>query len=88
MEIESIIGFAAASLTTFSFLPQVIRVIMTKKTEDISRNMYLLLNAGICLWLTYGFLRTDYPIIVSNLVTLVFSLTILFFKLRENKEGL
>ncbi|MBP9888516.1 MAG: SemiSWEET transporter [Leptospiraceae bacterium] len=86
MELESIIGYTAASLTTLSFLPQAIRVIMTKKTEDISRNMYLLLNAGICLWLTYGILKNDFPIILSNIVTLVFSITILVFKLKEKKK--
>jgi MtN3 and saliva related transmembrane protein len=85
MELESIVGYVAASLTTISFLPQAIRVVMTKKTEDISRNMYLLLNTGVCLWLAYGILRKDMPIILSNIITLFFSLTILIFKLREKK---
>ncbi len=85
MELESIIGYVAASLTTFSFLPQLIRVVMTRRTEDISRNMYILLNIGICLWLTYGILKKDFPIIASNIITLIFSLTILIFKLREKK---
>ncbi len=85
MELESIIGYVAAFLTTISFLPQVIRVVITKKTEDISRNMYLLLNAGVCFWLAYGFLRLDTPIIIANTITLIFSLTILIFKLREKK---
>lgn len=86
MELESIIGYTAASLTTLSFLPQAIRVIMTKKTEDISRNMYILLNTGVCLWLTYGILKNDFPIILSNIVTLFFSMTILIFKLKEKRK--
>ncbi|HMV43725.1 MAG TPA: SemiSWEET transporter [Leptospiraceae bacterium] len=81
MEFESIIGYIAASLTTISFLPQMIRVVMTKKTEDISRNMYILLNIGVSFWLFYGFLKTDYPIIIANTITLVFSLTILIYKI-------
>lgn len=85
MELETFIGYAAASLTTFSFLPQMIRVVMTRRTEDISRNMYILFNLGVCLWLAYGFLKWDLPIIVANIVTLFFSLTILFFKLTEKK---
>ncbi len=85
MELETFIGYAAASLTTFSFLPQMIRVVMTRRTEDISRNMYILFNLGVCLWLAYGFLKSDLPIIIANIVTLIFSLTILFFKLTEKK---
>lgn len=85
MELESIVGYAAAFLTTISFLPQVIRVVMTKKTEDISRNMYILLNTGVCFWLAYGCLKMDTPIIIANTFTLIFSLTILIFKLREKK---
>ncbi|MBK8395302.1 MAG: SemiSWEET transporter [Leptospiraceae bacterium] len=83
MELESLIGYLAATLTTISFLPQVIRVVLTKKTEDISRNMYILLNIGICLWLTYGIMKMDLPIILANGITFVFSFTILIFKLRE-----
>lgn len=82
MELESIVGYIAAALTTFSFLPQAIRVILTKKTEDISRNMYILFNAGVMFWLVYGFLKNDFPIILANVITLVFSLTILVYKLK------
>ena len=51
---------------------------MTRRTEDISKNMYILFNLGVCLWLAYGFLKSDLPIIIANIVTLIFSLTILF----------
>ncbi|MBP7284574.1 MAG: SemiSWEET family sugar transporter [Leptospiraceae bacterium] len=86
MDIESLIGYMAACLTTISFLPQVIRVVLTKRTEDISRNMYILLNLGVCLWLSYGIMKSDLPIILANGITLIFSFTILVFKLREKKQ--
>ena len=78
------IGYLAAFLTTFAFLPQAIRVITYKKTEDISRNMYIMLVLGIILWLTYGILKNDLPIILANAVTLAFSCIILYYKLTEN----
>jgi MtN3 and saliva related transmembrane protein len=83
---DSIVGYVAAFLTTVSFLPQVLRVILTKSTRDISQNMYLVLSTGVFLWLVYGFLKSDLPIILANSVTLVFTLIILFLKLREKED--
>ncbi|HNO23983.1 MAG TPA: SemiSWEET transporter [Leptospiraceae bacterium] len=80
-----IIGYIGAALTTAAFLPQALRVIQTKQTRDISRNMYILLTAGICFWLVYGFMKNSVPILLANSVTLVFSLMILFYKLKEEK---
>jgi MtN3 and saliva related transmembrane protein len=82
---ELFIGYLAAILTTVSFLPQVLRVVVTKKTRDISRNMYIVLSIGVFLWLVYGFMKSDLPIILANLLTLLFTLTILVFK-RTSKE--
>ena len=86
MDIDALLGYIAASLTTFSFLPQLIRVALTRKTEDISRNMYILLNIGVFLWFVYGFRKNDYPIMLANLITLIFCITILYFKLNEKKD--
>lgn len=80
------IGYVAAILTTISFLPQVLRVVLTKKTRDISRNMYVLLSSGIFLWLIYGFLKQDLPIILANSLTLFFTLVILFYKISEKND--
>jgi MtN3 and saliva related transmembrane protein len=84
---EIYIGYCAAFLTTFAFLPQAIRVITYKKTEDISRNMYIMLVLGITFWLTYGILKKDLPIILSNSVTLAFSCIILYYKLTEERRN-
>ncbi len=80
---ENFLGYIAAFLTTVSFLPQVMRVILTEQTRDISRNMYLLLALGVFLWMIYGFLKGDLPIILANSITLVFVLIILVYKIRE-----
>lgn len=76
------IGLAAAILTTSAFLPQVIKTWRTRKTRDISLGMFLALCLGICLWVVYGILRMDLPVILGNAVSLAFAGTILAFKLR------
>lgn len=82
MELVTIIGFVAASLTTFAFLPQAIKTWKTKSTKDISLFMFSALNTGIFLWLIYGLMLNEYPIIFANLITLVFSLPILWLKIK------
>ncbi|TGM78532.1 hypothetical protein EHR04_01840 [Leptospira levettii] len=83
---ENLIGYVAAFLTTVSFLPQVLRVVMTKQTRDISRNMYIMFFFGVVLWFVYGVLKSDFPIILANLVTLFFVTIILYYKINEGKE--
>ncbi|TGL74118.1 SemiSWEET transporter [Leptospira jelokensis] len=83
---ENLIGYVAAFLTTVSFLPQVLRVVLTKQTRDISRNMYLLFFLGVVLWFVYGILKSDFPIILANVVTLFFVTIILYYKLTEGKQ--
>jgi len=78
----TVLGFAAALVTTLAFLPQVIKVWRTRSTADISLLTFLTLCAGIVLWLAYGVLKTDFPLIAANGVTLVLAGTILVFKLR------
>ncbi len=76
------IGLVAAVLTTAAFLPQVIKTWRTRKTRDISLGMFLVLCLGIFLWLVYGLLRDDLPLILANAVTLALAGTILVFKLK------
>ena len=78
----TVLGLDAASLTTAAFLPQVIKIWRTRKTRDISLGMFLVLCAGIGLWLVYGILRNDFPLILANAVTLVLAGTILLLKLK------
>jgi MtN3 and saliva related transmembrane protein len=75
-------GFSAAVLTTAAFIPQALKTITTKNTKDLSLPMYLILTTGILFWLIYGILIIDYPIILANVVTLVFALIILVNKIR------
>ena len=77
------VGLLAAFCSTAAFLPQVIKTWRTRSTKDISLVMFTVLIIGILLWLTYGIIIQDIPLIVANAVTLVFAGTILFFKLKH-----
>lgn len=76
------IGLAAATLTTTAFAPQAIKAWRTRSTHDVSLGMFLMLVVGIALWLTYGLLIDDMPLIAANTVTLGLAGTILAAKLR------
>nr|WP_221892401.1 SemiSWEET transporter [Teredinibacter haidensis] len=74
------LGYIAACFTTFSFLPQAIKVIRTRDTKALSLWMYAVFTIGILLWLAYGVVRNDSAIIVANIVTFFLSFIILFIK--------
>lgn len=78
-----IIGIAAGILTTVAFLPQLIRAIKTKHTKDLSLVTFSLFGAGVFLWLIYGVLLKEFPIILANAVTLVFIVLIAIMKIKH-----
>lgn len=75
-------GFAAAFLTSISFVPQAVMTIRTRNTSGISRAMYSMFTVGVALWLVYGIALESWPMIVANTVTLGLAATILGLKLR------
>lgn len=79
---NEIIGSLAATLTTCAFIPQVVRIIQTRHTKDISLLMYLAFTLGVALWLAYGVLLNSWPIIIANGITLLLSSAVLFMKIR------
>jgi MtN3 and saliva related transmembrane protein len=80
--ITTLIGLLAATCTTGSFLPQVIRAWRTRSTRDVSALMFVLLVTGNALWLLYGALIGDLPLVVANLITITLVAIILALKLR------
>ena len=77
-----LLGFAAATCTTIAYAPQFIKVWKTRSTEDISLGMFLVMVFGILLWLVYGLLSGDGPLIVANAITIVLAGGILVMKLK------
>jgi MtN3 and saliva related transmembrane protein len=86
MEIITILGFVAATLTTLSFVPQVHKAWTSKRCADLSLGMLLAFGAGVFLWLVYGLLLRAAPIIVANLVTLTLILVLLYLKARYRRS--
>jgi MtN3 and saliva related transmembrane protein len=76
------IGMAAALLTTAAFAPQAIKAWHSRSTRDVSLAMFTMMVAGITLWLVYGILIDDLPLILANAVTLLFAGAILAAKIR------
>jgi len=82
MNIITVVGFAAAFLTTASFLPQAIKTIRTKNTAGISLFMYSIFALGTLGWLLFGMFSGNMPVMAANAVTLVFAVIILIYKIK------
>lgn len=77
------LGAFAGFCTTVSFLPQLVRAWRTRSTHDISLPMFSLMVFGNCLWLLYGLLIGDAPLVLANCVTVCLAGSILYLKLRH-----
>jgi MtN3 and saliva related transmembrane protein len=77
-----LLGLVAGGLTTTAFLPQVIKTWKSRSAKDLSLGMFSLFCLGVFLWLVYGIVVKDIPVIAANLLTLMLASTLLFFKLR------
>jgi MtN3 and saliva related transmembrane protein len=82
MDFVTVLGFAAALLTTFSFLPQMIKTWQSKSAKDVSFVMLIFFNSGILLWLIYGIILQQLPVIFANAMTLFFNMIILWLKIK------
>jgi MtN3 and saliva related transmembrane protein len=87
MTLLDVLGYAAASCTTLSFVPQALKVWRTRSADGISTLMYSVFIAGIALWLGYGIGLRSWPIVVANAVTLVLSSSVLVLKLRYARSS-
>ncbi len=83
-----IIGISAAMLTTFGFVPQIIRMIRTKSVQDVSLMMLFQFCVGVFLWVLYGIHLKDVIIIAANIIsfmTLILSLGLYFYYERKSR---
>jgi MtN3 and saliva related transmembrane protein len=85
-DLQSVVGIAAGVFTSFSLVPQLIKMLKEKKYDSVSPVMLIVLMIGLSLWVVYGFMRNDWPIIVTNLFSLVVNLTILSLRLFHGKS--
>jgi MtN3 and saliva related transmembrane protein len=85
MDAIEILGMVAGTISSITFLPQVIKTWQTKAAKDISLWMFLLVTLSVIMWLAYGIIIKSIPIIYTNSMVLLMSLIMLYFKFRFNK---
>ncbi len=85
MNYIDVFGFLAALLTTIAFLPQLYKTWQTKSAGDVSISMLILFITGLICWIIYGLKINSIPILVANLITLIFNLSILILKITYSK---
>lgn len=88
MDYIKLLGLAAGTITSITFLPQVIMIYKTRSAKDLSLSMLALLIMGVSMWLAYGIIVKDVAIIYTNSMVLTMSGIMLYFKFRfkEKKE--
>ncbi|WP_149207643.1 SemiSWEET family sugar transporter [Flavobacterium johnsoniae] len=86
MNFIDIIGLFAGACITLSTVPQIVKVWKTKKVKDISLKTFSILTFGIIVWIIYGILKEDLPIIITNSVSLCLNLTMIYFIITYKKE--
>ncbi|WP_288445319.1 SemiSWEET transporter [uncultured Chryseobacterium sp.] len=74
---ENLLGIIAGVLTSVAMLPQLIKVIRQKNADDLSWGMLMVLISGLSLWVWYGFLKDELPIIISNAFAVIVNVTLL-----------
>ncbi len=81
------VGSFAATCTTLAFIPQAIHSYKTRDLSGISLPMYSIFTLGVAMWLVYGLLKQDWPIIVANVITVALSAMILVLKIAETLKN-
>ena len=80
------IGLFAGACVTISTVPQILKVWKSKKVKQISLRMFGTLTFGIAIWVVYGILKNDLPIIITNSISLILNLIMVYFILYFEKE--
>jgi MtN3 and saliva related transmembrane protein len=80
-------GYAAGLFTTIGFMPQMIKGFTTKKVADVALWQPLLLTVGTFLWLLYGLMVKDMPIIIANAISIVFNMLVVVQKFIYKNNG-
>ena len=82
MASTDVLGYLAGTLTTVALVPQVWRAFRTLDVSGISLRMYCIFTLGIAIWLAYGILLGETPMILANSASLLLALAVLVAKLR------
>ncbi len=81
-----LVGISAGVLTSVSMLPQLVKIIREKEVDELSVAWLLILFVGLSLWAYYGWLKEDWPIIITNTFSLLVNLTLIILRYRFRKK--
>jgi len=76
------LGFLAGILTSISVVPQLVKALKTKKADDVSLGMFLLYDAGLFLWIIYGYFIFSMPVLIMNSFAFLTSAWMTYLKLK------
>lgn len=82
-----LIGYIAGALTTFAFVPQVVRLYRLRHSRDISLPTFSMFGMGVVFWLTYGMMLRSWPIIMWNAITLVLAITVVILTIKYRRSN-
>jgi MtN3 and saliva related transmembrane protein len=74
MDNVQLVGILAGFFTAVSLIPQIVKIVREKKSEDISFTYLAILLTGLALWIVYGVMREDVPVIVTNVGSVIINL--------------
>ncbi|HZH95290.1 MAG TPA: SemiSWEET transporter [Flavisolibacter sp.] len=86
MDTTQMIGIGAGILTASSTLPQLVKIIKEKKASDVSILMIVVLIVGLSLWVVYGLMQNDWPLIVTNSFSVLVNILLLIYRLRYGNK--
>lgn len=86
MNYIDLIGLFAGICVTVSVIPQIVKVWRTKKVKAISLMTFSVLTFGIMVWIIYGILKNDLPIIITNSFSFLLNLIMIYFIIYYEKE--
>jgi MtN3 and saliva related transmembrane protein len=86
VDYETLIGIGASALTATSLIPQLVKLIKEKESENVSILMLLVLMGGLACWIYYGILKEDLIIIIANAFALLINLLNIYFTLRYKEK--
>lgn len=86
LEWTDYLGLLAGICTTVAVIPQIKKAWKTKKVEDVSPGMFIVLVIGVFLWVIYGITQKDLPIIATNGLSLALNSLMLYLMIRYRKK--
>ncbi|MFH7015405.1 SemiSWEET family sugar transporter [Flavobacterium sp. FlaQc-47] len=86
MNLIDVVGLFAGTCVTISVIPQILKVWKTKKVKQISLKTFGILTFGLLIWIIYGIIKNDLPIIITNSVSFCLNLIMVYFLIYYEKE--